>query len=333
MSFRLRNFKRKGNNNWNFSCPFCGDSKTDTSKARGYVFPSKGKLRYYCHNCAVPGIDIPKLLKHEDQGLYDEYIKEKLISTGSLRKKTDVELFADKMKTPTFVKATPLNKLKKISQLAVDSPVKAYIQKRQIPPEYHYKLFYCSKFMTWVNEFEPNKFENVEYDEPRLIIPLIDEEGNLFGVQGRSFKKDASLRYITIMFDETKPKLYGMDSIDKRLHISVVEGPIDSMFLPNALAAAGSDLTSNLSYITDDPKKFTIIYDNEPRNKEIISKIEKAINKGYPVCIWPDIIAQKDINDMIIKGGVTKDKVVDIIAENTYTDLEAKLKLQQWKKI
>lgn len=267
MSFRLRNFKRKGNNNWNFSCPFCGDSKNDTSKARGYVFPSKGKLRYHCHNCGVPGVDIPKLIKHEDQGLYDEYIREKIISFGSSREKTDVELFADKMKPPTFVKSTPLNQLKKISQLKPDSVVKKYIVNRQIPPEYHYKLFYCKNFKAWVNEFEPGKFESIEYDEPRLIIPMIDEEGNLFGIQGRSFKPDASLRYITIMFDKSKPKLYGIDSIDKRLHICVVEGPIDSMFLPNALASAGSDLITNLSYISEELKKFTIIYDNEPRNK------------------------------------------------------------------
>lgn len=332
VSFRLRNFKRKGSA-WNFSCPYCGDSKTDKRKARGYVYSKKGKLRFHCHNCGVPGVDIPKLIKHLDLGLYDEYIKEKLLADPNKQEeKSDVQLFAEKMKKPTFVKDTPLKKLKKISQFSPDSVVKKYIDQRKIPTKYHYKLFFCKEFKKWVNEFKPGQFESIENDEPRLIIPFLDKEGNLFAIQGRSFRKNTNLRYITIMFDEEKPKLYGLDTVDEKLPIYVVEGPIDSMFLPNCLASAGSDVTTNLNSISEDKSKFIIVYDNEPRNKEIVQKIERSIDAGFPVCIWPDSIEQKDINDMVMAGMKLR-KIVDTINESTYTGLEAKLKFQQWKKV
>jgi transcription elongation factor Elf1 len=331
LSFRLRNFKRKGSA-WNFSCPYCGDSKTDKRKARGYVYNRKGKLRYYCHNCGIPNVDIPRLIQHLDQSLYDEYIKEKLMADPQKIEKTDVQIFADKMKKPTFIKDTPLRKLKKISAFSADSVVKKYIDRRKIPTKYHYKLFFCKEFKKWVNEFKPGQFESIDNDEPRLIIPFLDKEGNLFAIQGRSFRKNTNLRYITIMFNEEKPKLYGLDTIDDRLPIYVVEGPIDSMFIPNCIASAGSDVTTNLNSISEDKSKFIIVYDNEPRNVEIVRKIEKSIDAGFPVCIWPESMEQKDINDMILSGLKTR-QVVNIINNNTFTDLSAKLKFQQWKKV
>jgi hypothetical protein len=336
LSFRLRNFKRKGNDQWNFSCPFCGDSKTNKHKARGFIFERKGRLRYYCHNCNVPGVDVPKLVKHLDPMMYDEYVKEKLMADPIKREKTDVELFADKMKPPVFMKSSPLKHLKKISLFQPSSAVKVWIDGRRIPPESHYRLFFCKEFKHWVNDYcIPNKFDedSLTRDEPRLVIPFLDEEGNLFGVQGRSFKKDAAVRYITIIMDDSKPKVFGLDKIDLKLpHIYVVEGPLDSLFLPNCVASCGSDLTTNLHRIVDDKSKFIVVYDNEPRNDEIVKKIEKAIAAGYHVCIWPDSMAEKDINDMVL-AGYTPAKVVDIINENVYSGLKAKLRFSEWKKV
>ena len=199
LSFRLRNFKKKGQNVWNFSCPVCGDSHTNKSKARGYVYSKKGKLMYHCHNCNVT-MSIPRLVKHLDQGMYDEYVKEKLMVEGGMIKKpeTPLEEFVKKMEPPKFVKDTPMKTLKKVSQLKPDSVVKQYITKRMIPSKYHHKLFLCKEFKAWVNTLQPGKFEpDAEgnlHDEPRLIIPLIDQEGNLFGFQGRSFRKNTPER-------------------------------------------------------------------------------------------------------------------------------------------
>lgn len=338
LSFRLRNFKNRGSNSWNFSCPFCGDSKTDKRKARGYIFERKGKLQFYCHNCHVPNVSVRKLLEFIDSGLYTEYLKESLeANVGFIeRPKSDVQIFAEKMKAPVFVTNSPLKHLKKISKFRPESAVKAWVDGRMLPQDSHYRLFFCKEFKHWINEYcLPNKFdkESLVSDEPRLVIPFLDEEGNLFAVQGRSFKKNANVRYFTIILDEDKPKIFGLDKLDKtKKPIYVCEGPLDSLFIPNCIASAGADLISNLSYVSNNRDDFTIIFDNEPRNSELHKLIEKAINTDYPVVIWPESIQQKDINEMVL-AGYTQQKVVDIINENTYSGLEARLKFSQWKKV
>ena len=74
------------------------------------------------------------------------------------------------------------------------------------------------------------------------------------------------------------------------------------------------------------------MFDNEPRNREIVKNIEKAIEEDYSVVIWPSEIEEKDINDMIISG-LTNVEVSDIIHRNTFSGLQAKTKLSHWKKI
>lgn len=332
LSFRLRNFKKKSTHNWNFSCPVCGDSQKNKSKARGYVYPQQGKLLFHCHNCNVT-MDIPRFVKYIDQSLYDEYVKEKLTSSNVIKEEDELTKFVNKMKPPKFQVNSPLSQLKKISAFKPTSPVKQWVDQRMIPPKSQYRLYFCREFKHWVNQFIPDKFDqdSLQVDEPRLIIPFVDKDGNFFGFQGRSFKKNALVRYITIIVDDTKPKLFGLDQIDSSNVMYVVEGPIDSLFLPNCIASCGSDLTTNLSVVSKNKDDFVIIYDNEPRNREIVKKIDKAIENGYTVCIWPDDMIHKDINDMVL-AGVTPSMIVDIIKANGYKGLEAKLRFAVWRK-
>ena len=331
LSNRLRNFKRKGNDQWNFSCPVCGDSKTNKHKARGYVYPSKGKLVYHCHNCNVT-MGAPKFVKYVDPVLYDEFIREKVAIDPVEKPKNEITEFVEKMQPPKFVKDGPLKGLKKVSALSQDHPVKIYVQRRMIPSNQHYKLYIVKHFKKWVNTFMPGKFESEDNDEPRLIIPFLDQDKNLFGFQGRSLLKGSKIRYITIITDKEKPKLFGLDAFDPSKPAYVVEGPIDSMFLPNGLASAGGDIITDLPRVSENKDQFTIVYDNEPRNKDIVRNIEKAIDNGYKVCLWPDSVKQKDINDMVL-AGQSPAKIVDIINNNTYKGLEAKLELATWKKV
>jgi hypothetical protein len=76
----------------------------------------------------------------------------------------------------------------------------------------------------------------------------------------------------------------------------------------------------------------TLIYDNEPRNKEIVKLVEIAIQNGKKVCIWPSGVNQKDINDMILSGQ-TSDELLSIINKRTFHGLEAQLEFCKWKKI
>lgn len=325
MSNRLPKFKRKSNNLYNFQCPICGDSK-DGRKTRGYIYERKGIYRFHCHNCNA-SMKFEYFMKRIDNILYYEYIKEKISQNEPVKEETKFTFVK-----PKFQSNGALKKIKKVSTLKPEHPAKMYIEGRRIPSDTHYKLYYAAKFKHWVNTMIPDKFDSdsLTRDEPRLVIPMLDKDGEMFGFQGRSFRKDSKLRYITIMLNEDKPKLFGLDKLDASKDIYLVEGPIDSLFLPNSLASAGSDLTSNIRNLNKE--KIVVCYDNEPRNKEIVDKISRCIDNGYRVCIWPDDIKEKDINDMIL-AGMTQQNVVNTINNNTYTGLSAKLRFNEWKKV
>ena len=327
LSNTLKKFKVKNNNPYlaNCRCHICGDSSKSTSKARGYIYQIKDRIRYRCHNCGV-AYTFPYFLKIISPLLHEEYVREKFIARDE-----EPVVFSKPEFTVSSIPAymregSPLRKLKKISQLKWDHPAKQYIVNRKIPNFSHSKLFYCPKFASWVNTMVPGKLSE-ERDEPRLIIPFFDENKNMFGFQGRSFASNAKIRYITIILDSDKPKLFGLDTVDKSKRVYVVEGPIDSMFLTNAVAMAGSDVKLPLGF-----NDVVFVLDNEPRNREIVKKLDNLIEKGYNVCIWPSNVQEKDTNDMVLTGMDGED-VQFVINNNTYSGLMAKVKLNEWKKI
>ena len=328
VSNRLDRFKRTKPNHYNFRCPVCGDSQKNRFKARGWIFPkNKGQgLLYHCHNCNVTmGID--KLIETVDPIIYQEFVREKLAEgfQANTRLKSDAEIFAEKMKPPKFIKDSPLQRLKKVSQLKWDHPVAQYVKSRRIPTHYHSKLFYAPRFREFVRSIDTQLMQESEYDEPRLIIPFLDEEKNLFGFQGRSFRKDG-IRYLTIMIDKSKPKIFGLDTCNRDKPHYILEGPIDSMFVKNSIAMAGGSI--DWKYVND---QSIFVYDNEPRSKETCTKIKKIIDKGFKVVIFPEQIHSKDINDMYTKEGIVN--IDQLLFDNISSDLEAKILFTTWKKI
>jgi hypothetical protein len=277
-------------------------------------------------------MSVPNFIKSIDRNLYDDYVLEKLKDEKSPQQK-DLETFVDKMKKPVFLKSGPLKGLKKVSQLSPDDSVKQFVTKRQIPNPYHAKMFSVPNFMHFVNELLPNKFseEALKRDEKRLLIPFFDKDKNMFAFQGRSISK-SSVKYITIVLNDDIPKIYGLDTVDFNKTTYAMEGPIDSMFIPNSIATAGGDLVSALSPIQFSKASLVIVYDNEPRSKETIKKLDKAILNGYNICIWPENLEHKDINDMVL-AGLSPEFIKHIIDTNTYKDLAAKLALTKWSKI
>lgn len=327
VSARLPLFKRR-NDTYNFRCPLCGDSQTNKHKTRGYLYKKTDSMLYYCHNCHA-SMSFGNFLKAIDPELHKGYVQEKFIEKNGVQeiKKPDITRF----ERPKYLIDSPLRTLKRVSQLDWDHPVKKYVNKRLIPSKFHAKLFFVPKFKKWVNTIIPDKFKSVDEDEPRLIIPFIDKDDNCFGVQGRSFKPDG-IRYITIIFDDTKPKIFGLDDVDFKKTVYITEGPIDSMFLPNAIAMAGSDGVRVIDEVAGEYKSnIVFVYDNEPRNKDICKIMDKVIDLGYNVVFWPDHVQQKDINDMVL-AGIKPVDIKQIIDNNTYVDLKAKLKMATWRK-
>ncbi len=317
ISSRLEKFKRKGDYLWNFRCPVCGDSKTNKNKARGFVFQMKGNLLYKCHNCQV-SVPFPKLLEDLDQAMYKQYCLEKF-KENNTTKKVDMRKVKRVVSTTPKFKVNILSSLTPIDNLNNSHPAKEYLLTRQLPTQ---ALYFTEKFKEWTNSVKPNTFQDITKDEPRIIIPFIDKEGVVFGYQGRSLSNDG-LRYITILLDEERPKIFGMNRIDYDKTIFITEGPFDSLLLENAVAMAGADVSA-----VDLGGDTVFVYDNEPRNTQITDRIKKHIDDGHKVVIWPSNIKEKDINDMYLEGY----PVVEIVKLNTYQGLTAKLKFNDWKK-
>jgi len=320
LSSRLSKFKRKNDNLFNFRCPHCGDSQKNKSKARAYFYRVKNDMFFKCHNCGM-GQNLSNFIKFIDVKLYDEYILERYKGSSP---STPKPIF-DIIKKPVFKEVNFIEELTSIAELSDKHPAKKYIIKRKIPEKFFDILLFAPEFMSLVNSVKPNTFPNTKGEHPRLIIPFYDTTGNLFAFQGRAFGNEQP-KYLTIKLDETKEKIYGLERINFQKHIYITEGPIDSLFIDNCLAAAGADLILKVK-----PSDVTYIFDNEPRNKEIVKRMYKIIEKNYNLFIWPDEIQSKDVNDLIITGK-TIAEIQTIISTNTHTGLSALTKLNTWKK-
>jgi transposase-like protein len=336
ISYRLEKFKQVDKNLFNCRCPFCGDSQKNKHKARGYFYTkNENTLLFHCHNCGITR-NVRSFLQQFDKGLYDEYSKELLKEGLSFQRPRQTVGINAKEKDitvagpPKFVSGTPLQALKRVSQLRHDHPVKAYCERRKIPSNQHYRIFFAPKFKEWVNTFIPGKFQNIESDEPRLILPFLDTNGDFIGISARALTKKEP-RYYTIYYDRTKPRLFGLDTCKLNERVYVTEGPVDSLFLPNALAMMGTDINVVTS-IGIDKSKLVFVLDNQPRNPEVCKVIEKIIESGYNIFLWPESYTVKDINDLVLKGLKVQD-IKLMIDCNIHSGLQAKLKFTQWKKV
>ena len=277
-----------------------------------------------CHNCGASHT-FYNFLKLVDPSLVREYAMERY---------TNGETGNNNYPKPTFeeYKAKPEFKERKIDLDSIDvlpesHYAKAYVKARQIPETFHKELYYAEDFKAFVESLGIEK-ENLKSEDARLIIPFYNESKELIAFQGRALG-ESKIRYITITTKEEETKFFGLNRMDRSKRVYVVEGPIDSMFLPNAIATADSDLSRAAKLGLDD---MVLVYDNEPRNKEIVGQIDKAIKSGYNVALLPANVLEKDINEMIL-AGISPGEISDLIDKFTFSNLRANLEFTSWKKV
>ena len=313
VSSRLQKFKRVKADLFNFRCPICGDSKKHKNKARGYLYQVKTNTNFKCHNCGA-SLSFNNFLKQIDTSLHKQYVMEKFKEGFAGGRNFVVEEPKFEFKKPVFKKKLDLPR-------ADEVPIaKEYLEKRKLDPS---KFYFAYKFKEWTNT-QKQTFDTIGRDESRIIIPMYDEDKILIGFQGRSLGPN-SVKYITVMINEDAPKIYGLDQVDNEKPIYIIEGPFDATLVQNGVAMCGSDLDIRSFGWSD----CIYVYDNEPRNREIVNRIDKTINGGYKVVIWPTSIVEKDINDMVLGGH----NIMSVLESNTYAGLQAKVKFNNWKKI
>lgn len=299
---------------------------------RGYIYRKDNGLYYKCHNCGA-GLSIGNLIRFLDESMYKKYVMERFSQGESGKSNYQKPVFNfkpvrfDKVEKKTYENAELL------SELPQEHFAVRYVLSRKIPRNFFNELFFTTKFKSFVHEINPENDSNIA-DDTRIVIPFYNEYNEIEGLAGRYLDGQSSAtektRYIKINLLGSKYVYFGKNRIDISKPIKIVEGEFDSMFLNNCLAAGGSSFMPVTKEYPD--SNFVFIYDNEPRNAQIVKLIEGAINKNYAVVIWPDTIKEKDVNDMIISG-YSADKIEEIISSNTFKGLEAKLKFTTWRKV
>ena len=311
VSSRLEKFKKVKPNLYNFRCPLCGDSKKNKSKTRGYLYNIKADINFRCHNCGA-SMTFSNFLKQLDPVIHKQYVFERF-KNNSTGRGTVVE-------EPTFKFEEPKFKTKiRIPLCSEIRRGREYLKARRLDPK---RFYWAEDFAGFVNSIKPTFGSNVP-KESRIIIPLYYKK-DLIGIQGRSVDP-SPVKYITTIFYDDAPKIYGLDNIRQDAPVFVTEGPFDSTFISNSIAMCGADADVRRWGVSDP----VWIYDNEPRSKEIVKRISDTIDRGEKVVIWPNNIYEKDINDMVLAGH----DVQLIVESNVYDGLEANLKFTTWKRI
>ena len=327
VSGQLSRFKWKSATLANCRCPICGDSQKNKTKCRGYFYEKSNSFFYRCHNCGF-GSNVKNFLDKVAPSLSSEYSMETFEEKFG-KKKKNKKKEVDMNFVPFKTKHSGIVFTKKVSDLKEDHPCKKFVMDRKIPTDWYDKLFYVDDFNEYVSI---TISDEVKYpSEPRLVIPFVDSDEKIYAAQGRRLDDKDTPKYFTAKPKNTDRLWFNQWSVDPTQKVYVVEGPIDSMFLNNAVAMVGSGA------ITDVPshlKNSNIIYilDNEPRNKQIVSYMENLCEKGETVCVWPSYVKEKDINEMVLSG-TSVDEIEKIVNNNSFHGLDAHLRIKDWKKI
>lgn len=315
----------------NFRCDICGDSRSNQNAKKAFLYQDSGRIKFKCHRCGENHtLGFYLKMNHPDlasEHYFEEFEERKQNYKETIKDDPILSYAKPKFETSGILKGVP-----RISQLKADHKARGYVVSRKIPTKAHANLYFVPNFKAWINKLKPGTYEKVPKLDPRLIIPLKTRKGEIYGVQGRALTEKQPDRYITQKFDEDHPKIFGLENINPNNFIYVLEGPIDSLFVENAIAMAGSDVSvEKVIECTGTTKdRLVYVYDNEPRNAHIHKRMQDKINKGLKVVIWPSFIKEKDINNMILHTKFQAPDIQLILEQNTYSGLSAELEMATW---
>lgn len=319
LSPRLERFKAKGSYLFCFKCPYC-EAGTRDNKMRGYVYEREGRLNFYCHRCGK-SMGLSRFLRDIDPGLYAEYVRER---------------FEGARPTPApLPRAEPPRRfftaegIFSLTSLPPEHIARRFAASRMIPDERAAELAYADDFYGWARKIVPDKYKGMRR-EARLVIPFLGADGTPTALQGRALG-DSDARYVTVTVRPDRPMLYGLERLRGGEPVLALEGPIDAMFLSNAVASGGGDITRELGRAALSPEQVVVVYDCEKRHPATVAKMRRAAERGYGVCVWPDSTQHKDINDMV-RAGISPRSVREVIDSSTYRGAAALAMIAAWNR-
>ena len=317
----LEGFVWKGEDRANCRCPVCGDSKVKKNKKRGWWLLKNGEWVYKCYNCGYFA-GLPTFLKRYHNQLYHDYLVEKM--GDNYRVPTPKAIPKPE---PVIVKPNGLENLVRLDRFPKSNMFVQYVSNRLIPRSKWNLIYACpTEFEAWYEKVNGNELPEWESD-PRIIIPSFNSDGNVMMYSCRSIVEKPSIRYLIIKVRSDGLKLFGLERVNTKQTHLVLEGQLDSLFFDNALAMVGSDFPEKEL----NKRTAIVVYDNEPRNAEIVTKMQKALNHGFKVCVWPKSMRGKDVNEMV-QNGHSAEEIFSTVLKNSAYGLQCKLMIAQWLK-
>jgi transcription elongation factor Elf1 len=313
LATRVRNY-RKVAHLYRFSCPLCGDSKSDKTKARGYIYRGRSGYVFHCHNC-----NAHSSLRNFFKAHFPDLYKEALLETFQPKRALFEDISKQAETSPT-INLLLLPITKDINA----EPGRDYLRKRQIPESQWDRLFYVEDLRS-LSCLDKKYIEVLRGQTRHVLLPMYDRLGRLFAISARNIEPQAKLRYLMMKIREDHETIFGLDKHDMNQRTYVLEGPFDSLFFPNALAVNTSDLTRASPFI--DKSRSVLIFDNQYRNRNVVEMMLKAQSQGYSVFVWPASIRSKDMNEVVINKEALD--VAGMVEENTYSGTRLRLELSR----
>jgi transcription elongation factor Elf1 len=304
-----------------FRCPFCGDSRKSKTKTRAALFSTQDGTMFKCQNCDH-STNLRGVLKRVDQRMYGEYVAELFLKKNGDRVATVKELRKQTLRETAPIQPPTLEVpgLQKLSSLPADHPARAYWASRRLPTWAMDDAYWCAAYYKWVNDkVMHQKFGSraLNDDHGRIVFPFRNASRKIIGYTGRTID-GSEPKYAAVKVDPD-PSPFGAHRVDASRTVYVVEGPIDSLFLKNAVAMG----TASRDVPYDDR---VLVFDNEPRNEQIVAIVRRAIDRGERVVVWPPNFPHKDINDIVMAGL----DPAEIIRNRTFSGLRAKIEFGAW---
>lgn len=330
----------------NCRCNLCGDSEKSKIKARFWCNEKDGVLLTGCFNCGHHSNFIsyckdnhPDIFK---ELMFNRYRSEESVTNNKVNEfekinqlsQNSLSSLANLVKNIQEKSKLEIQLQKfgtKVRNLPKNHPVFQYMISRKIPLKSWEYFYFTDRWQEFVNSINPESYQKF-IPENRLVMCIKDFDGRITAVQGRSLTKDSRNKYITIKEHDTSNKIFGLDKVDLTKTVFLTEGIVDSLFIDNAIAITGGSMEFNDIPIPKEKRVF--VWDNEPYAEHTVQRIEKAVKNGENIVLFDNVNwKSKDINDLIIKEGISAKSVNEYLNQNIINGLHAELRFKNWRKI
>lgn len=214
-----------------------------------------------------------------------------------------------------------------VSELGEDHPARVYLSSRRVPASRFFRVGWTEHFHELVDGIFPGKYRLDRIPDSGILFELHDAEDLHFtGYQIRSIDPETPKdRRFVICAEDGNKGFFGIERLDREKQIFVVEGCIDSLFLPNSVAVLNAGVwraeIDNAVYFSD----------QEKRNREVCGEISKCVSRGYRTVLLPDQYTNMDVNDIVKAFGLTEEQLVDLFLKNCYSGVRAKMMFSRWR--